>query len=105
VVPSRHDAWCQAAVIAMGLRVPVIATSVEGLPLLLSGGRGVCVPPEDPRSLAGALEGVLAGRLRTDLEAARAYAAAHSPERVARIYAADYADLLERSAAAQSLAA
>lgn len=105
VVPSRHDAWSQSAVTAMGLRVPVIASRVEGLPLLVSRGRGICVPPDDPRSLAAAIEGVLDGRLRTDLEAARAYAAAHSPERVARVYAGDYAELLEHRADTERLAA
>jgi glycosyltransferase involved in cell wall biosynthesis len=105
VVPSRHDAWSQAAVLAMGLRVPVVASAVEGLPLLLARRRGIAVPAEDPQALAGALEAVLAGRLRPDLEAARAYAVAHSPERVARVYAADYAELLERRAVAQPIAA
>jgi glycosyltransferase involved in cell wall biosynthesis len=105
VVPSRHDAWSQAAVTAMGLRVPVIASAVDGLPLLLARGRGVRVAPEDPAALAVTLENVLEGRLRPDLDAAQAYAAAHSPERVARIYAADYAELLARPPLAQPLAA
>lgn len=105
VVPSRRDAWSQVAVLAMGLRVPVIASAVEGLPMLLARGRGIAVPPDDPGSLAGALDGVLSGRLRTDLEVARAYAVAHSPERVARVYAEDYAALLENRMLEQPLAA
>jgi glycosyltransferase involved in cell wall biosynthesis len=78
---------------------------VAGLPMLLARGRGIAVPPDDPESLAGALEGVLSGRLRTDLEVARAYAVAHSPERVARVYAEDYAALLESRTLEQPLAA
>ena len=105
VVPSRREAWSQVAALAMGLCVPVIASAVEGLPLMLARGRGIAVSPDDPESLAGALAGVLSGRLRTDLEVARAYAVGHSPERVARVYAEDYAALLADRALEQPLAA
>jgi glycosyltransferase involved in cell wall biosynthesis len=101
VVPSRQDAWSQAGVLAMGMHVPVIASAVDGLPLLLARRRGIAVPPDHPGALASAIQGVLEGRLRTDLDAARAYAAAHSPERVARVYAADYAELLAGPAVTQ----
>jgi glycosyltransferase involved in cell wall biosynthesis len=96
VVPSRCDAWSQAAVAAMGLRVPVIASDAEGLPALVARGRGVLVPAGDPNALAEAIRAIADGGVRPDLEGALAYAAAHSPERVARVYAGDYAELLER---------
>jgi glycosyltransferase involved in cell wall biosynthesis len=96
VVPSRHEAWSQAAVIAMGLGVPVVGTAVEGLPITLGARRGVLVPPDDPELLAGSLEGVLAGRLQTDRRGARAYASRFSSARVAAVYASAYRALVER---------
>ncbi|MFL5883680.1 MAG: glycosyltransferase [Thermoleophilaceae bacterium] len=105
VVPSRHDARPQSALLAMGMRVPVIASAVEGVPLVVARGRGVAVPPDDPAALAEAIDAVLERRVLPDLDASQAYAMAHSPERVARIYAADYAELVERPAMAQPLAA
>jgi glycosyltransferase involved in cell wall biosynthesis len=98
VVPSRHDAWSQTAVQAMGLGVPVIAAAVEGLPAAIGSNRGVLVPPEDPEALATAIQGVLAGDLPVDREEARAYAQRFTPDRVARAYADEYHRLLERDA-------
>src|SRR4051794_7859052 len=95
VVPSRHDAWPQVAVQAMGLGVPVIASAVEGLPAMIGSRRGVLVPPEDPAALAGAIESVLAGDLPIDREEPRAYAQRFTPERVARAYAGEYRQLVE----------
>jgi glycosyltransferase involved in cell wall biosynthesis len=96
-VPSRHDAWSQSAVLAMALGTPVVATAVEGLPALLSHGRGILVAPEDPEALAAAIADVLGGRRTPDTEAARDYAAAFTPARVARHYAAAYRRLLGRA--------
>lgn len=93
VVPSRHDAWSQTAVMAMALGTPVIASAVEGLPEVVGGGRGVLVPPGDPTALALALERALAGRLGVDTRAAREYARRFEPGRVAGAYAADYRSL------------
>jgi glycosyltransferase involved in cell wall biosynthesis len=90
VVPSRFDAWSQTAVLAMRLGVPVVGTAVEGLPGVLGDGRGVLVAPEDPAALADAIAGVLSGRLRTDVRAARLYARRFTPEAVAAHYAAAY---------------
>jgi glycosyltransferase involved in cell wall biosynthesis len=90
----------------MGLGVPVVAFAVEGLPQLLGEGRGVLVEPGDVEALARAVEDVLAGRRRPDLEAGRRYAARFTPERVAPVYAAAYAELLEdRSGAVRGRAA
>jgi glycosyltransferase involved in cell wall biosynthesis len=90
VVPSRRDAWSQSAVLAMGLGVPVVATAVEGLPETLASGRGVLVPPEEPRALAAAIGAVLAGLCEADLAAARAYAQRFTPDRIAARYASVY---------------
>jgi glycosyltransferase involved in cell wall biosynthesis len=93
VVPSRDEAWSQTAVLGMALGVPVIGTDVDGFPETLAAGRGIVVPPEDPTALAAAMAGVLAGRLRTDLEGARAYARTFAAERVAADYAGSYREL------------
>lgn len=100
VVPSRHEAWSQTAVQAMGLGVPVIATAVEGLPATIGSNRGVLVPPADPEALADAIEGVLAGELPVDHDEARAYALRFTPERVAQAYAREYRDALATAAEA-----
>jgi glycosyltransferase involved in cell wall biosynthesis len=90
VVPSRRDAWSQSAVLAMGLGVPVVASNVEGLPETLGDGRGILVPPDEPRALAAAIGEVLAGRCSSDLDGARTYARRFTPERVAPRYASVY---------------
>jgi glycosyltransferase involved in cell wall biosynthesis len=94
VVPSRAEAWSQTAVTAMAHRVPVIATSVEGLPLTLADRRGVLVAPEDPAALALAIAAVLDGPGDVDLDAARRYAARFHPDRVATQYSRLYRRLL-----------
>jgi glycosyltransferase involved in cell wall biosynthesis len=92
VVPSRYEAWSQAAVTAMAHGVPVVATNVEGLPTTLADGRGVLVPPEDPAALARAVDGVLDAKL-PDLTAARRYAERFTADRVAEYYARVYRSL------------
>jgi glycosyltransferase involved in cell wall biosynthesis len=98
VVPSRHDAWSQTAVLAMGLGTPVVATAVEGLPAVLAARRGLLVPPADPAGLAHGIEALLDGRVQPDREAARRYALEFTPERVAASYAAEYEALAARPA-------
>jgi glycosyltransferase involved in cell wall biosynthesis len=105
VVPSRFDAWSQTAALAMSLGVPVVGTAVEGLPGVLGDGRGVLVAPEDPAALAAAIEGVLSGRLRTDVRAARRYARGFRPQAVADHYAAAYRELCAGSGTARAAAA
>jgi glycosyltransferase involved in cell wall biosynthesis len=97
-VPSRHEAWSQSAALAMGLGVPVVASAVEGLPLTLGAGRGVLVPPDDPASLAEALDEVIDGRRSVDCGAARDYAFRFAPARVASVYASAYRWLVAREA-------
>ena len=97
--PSRDEAFSQAAVLAMGLGVPVVGTRVDGFPETLAGGRGLIVEPDDPRALAAALEDVLFGRRTTDLVGARAWARRFGIERVASLYERDYLQLCEAVAA------
>jgi glycosyltransferase involved in cell wall biosynthesis len=104
-VPSRHEAWSQAAVTAMGLGVPVVGAAVEGLPITLGAGRGVLVEPEDPPALAAALEDVLAGMRTIDIARAREYAFRFSPERAAETYASAYRALVGREQRAVASAA
>jgi glycosyltransferase involved in cell wall biosynthesis len=104
VLPSREDAWPQAALLAMALGTPVVGTAVDGLSELLADGRGVLVPSEDPPALADALAAVLAGRRRTDLAAARALAARFTPGRVARHYAGRYRELVAPADRSRALA-
>lgn len=101
VVPSRHEAWSQTAVLALALGVPVIGTAVEGLPGTLGHGRGVLVAPESPDRLARAIADVLAGD-RPAASPGRDYAAQFTPESVADALLDDYCGLLasERTLAA-----
>jgi glycosyltransferase involved in cell wall biosynthesis len=105
VVPSRHEAWSQVAVTAMGLGVPVVGCAVEGLPITLGAGRGMLVPPADPVALARALDDVIAGRRSVDHGEARAYAFRFSPERVAAVYGSAYRALVAREELAATSAA
>jgi glycosyltransferase involved in cell wall biosynthesis len=98
-VPSRHDAWSQTAVIAMGLGVPVVATAVEGLPATIGSSRGVLVAPGDPEALADGIDRVLSGEMLVDREEARLYAQRYLPDRVARAYADEYRALIGGSRA------
>ena len=84
VVPSREESWSQSAVLALGLGVPAVGTAVDGLARTLGGGRGVLVPPEDPRALAGALSRVLADE-RPDPARSRAYARQFTPSAAAAV--------------------
>jgi glycosyltransferase involved in cell wall biosynthesis len=81
VLASRAETYGMVVTEALARGIPVIATSVGGLPeaLGLTQGRrpGLLVPPDDPRALADALRGWLtdAGlreRLRHDAQARRA---------------------------------
>jgi glycosyltransferase involved in cell wall biosynthesis len=96
VVPSREESWSQSAVVALGLGVPVVGTDVDGLAVTLAGGRGILVPPGDPRSLAGALSRVLAGQ-RPDPGPGLAYARQFTPEAAAEVYYRAYTGLLARA--------
>jgi glycosyltransferase involved in cell wall biosynthesis len=93
VVPSREESWSQSAVLGLGLGVPVVGTSVDGLARTLGEGRGVLVPPDDPHALADALWRVLAGE-HPDPGPGRAYARQFTPSAAAALYAGAYRQLL-----------
>jgi glycosyltransferase involved in cell wall biosynthesis len=99
VCPSRDEAFSQAAVLAMGLGVPVIGTRVDGFPETLARERGLIVEPEDPTALATALQDVLCARRTTDLDGARRWARRFATERVASLYERDYHALCRQMAA------
>jgi glycosyltransferase involved in cell wall biosynthesis len=94
VCPSRDEAFSQAAVLAMGLGVPVIGTDVDGFPDTLGAGRGIIVAPEDPPALAHALEEVLAGRLLPDTIGARRWTERFETGQVAAVYERAYLELI-----------
>ncbi len=56
VMPSLHEGISVAIIEAMSYGIPAVTTSVGGMPELLSDGRGLLVPPEEPEPLADALE-------------------------------------------------
>jgi glycosyltransferase involved in cell wall biosynthesis len=92
VVPCREESWSQSAVLAMGLGVPVVGTTVDGLARTLGEGRGILIPPEDPPALARALTRVLAGA-RPDPLRGQAYARQFTPAAAATVYAGAYRQL------------
>jgi glycosyltransferase involved in cell wall biosynthesis len=56
VIPSVEESFCIAALEAMARGLPVVATSVGGLPELIEDGRtGYLVPPSDVAALASRL--------------------------------------------------
>jgi glycosyltransferase involved in cell wall biosynthesis len=60
VLPSRSEAFPNGAIEAMAAGLPVVASAVGGLLDLIEPGRtGVLVPPDDPRALAGAIDGLV----------------------------------------------
>ena len=56
VLPSRSEAFPNAVIEAMAMALPIIATSVGGVPEMLEHGRtGILVPPGRPDALAAAI--------------------------------------------------
>ncbi|RKQ60409.1 glycosyltransferase involved in cell wall biosynthesis [Thermovibrio guaymasensis] len=59
VLPSRNEGLGSSILIAMALKVPVIATKVGGtVEVVKDGETGILVPPSNPRALAEAILGV-----------------------------------------------
>lgn len=86
VLPSHAEGQPVAVLEAMAAGVPVVATSVGGLPSLLSDDAGLLVPPRDPVRLAGALMELLGDprrRLRIAQQARERIAQRHEAHRVA----------------------
>ena len=59
VLSSRNEGTPMSVIEAMAAARAVVATSVGGVPDLMPDGTGVLVPPEDPRSLAAAIDRLL----------------------------------------------
>jgi glycosyltransferase involved in cell wall biosynthesis len=56
IMPSRSEAWGLTALRAMSYGLPVVASSVGGLPEAIEEGKsGWLIPPEAPEALAGAI--------------------------------------------------
>jgi len=81
VLSSRTEGTPMALFEAMAAGVPVLATSVGGVPDVLAGGVALQVPPDDPAALA---EGI--GRLLADPAAAQARASL-AARRLSEVYA------------------
>ncbi len=60
VLASRFEGFPIAILEAWAVRVPVVATSVGGIPEACSGGEALLVPPEDPAALAEAMLAMMA---------------------------------------------
>ncbi len=60
LVPSRKEGFGLAAIEAMALARPVVATAVGGIPeVVVDGVTGVLVPAESPTALAAAIQNLL----------------------------------------------
>ncbi len=64
VLPSRAESLPYVALEAAGARLPLIATSVGGIPEIVQGSDTALVPPGDVGKLAEAMEAVLASPIR-----------------------------------------
>ena len=63
---------------AMAAGVPIVTTSVGGIPNLLSAAEGLLVPPEDSRALASAMRTALDDRTASSARAHAARARQHA---------------------------
>jgi len=93
VQPSLTEGTPNAVLEALCLRVPVIATTVGGVPdLIVDGSNGLLVPPADPEKLAEAMARMqdspqLRARLVADAdEVTREYSPAHQRQKLIEVY-------------------
>lgn len=97
-VPSRIESLPRIIIEAFFMGVPVVASSVGGVPELVERGRtGALVPPGDPAALAEAVNGALSDRREALRMARTAREEAHrrfSSENVMPGYARFYEELL-----------
>jgi glycosyltransferase involved in cell wall biosynthesis len=73
VISSRTEGTPMLLFEAMAAGVPIVTTTVGGIPDVVTAGEAILVPPERPAALAAAIRGVFGDR---DAAAARARAAA-----------------------------
>jgi glycosyltransferase involved in cell wall biosynthesis len=79
-MPSTYEGFGVAALEAEAMELPVVASSVHGIPdVVVDGETGLLVPPRDRQALASALDRLVAdGDLRRRLgQAGRAFVAEH----------------------------
>jgi glycosyltransferase involved in cell wall biosynthesis len=93
VVPSSFEVTPTVLAEAWAIGVPVIATSVGGIPAMAKGA-AVLVAPEDAEGLAYALAEILCSPRREYVAEGRRRVRAHSATRVASGHLALYEDLL-----------
>jgi glycosyltransferase involved in cell wall biosynthesis len=109
VLPSRSEASPNSVIEAMAAGVPVVATTVGGIPELIEHGRsGLLVPPDDPAALAAAIVRLLDCEPEARQFAARARAdvvARHSFGRMVAAFEGLYLSALARRARAVPAAA
>jgi glycosyltransferase involved in cell wall biosynthesis len=103
VLPSRQEAFGRVLIEAMASEVPVVATSVGGIPEVCTDGvTGLLVPPEDPDALAVSIALTLADEAATGERVAAAAADVRArfalPAHAARVHAV-YAQTLAGGAA------
>lgn len=105
VLPTYHfEGFPTAVTEAMSAGLPLVTSKVRGnADHLVEGTNTLFVPPRDPRAIAAALERLLTDdALRKRMSAAnRRKVKDFAPERVARAYAAAFADILSLSVAAR----
>jgi glycosyltransferase involved in cell wall biosynthesis len=75
LAPYRIEAQSGVALTAFHFARPVIATTVGGLPEIIDGSNGILVPPEDPTSLARAVDEFFTARDHEAMERAAAESA------------------------------
>ncbi len=93
VLSSKNEGMGRVLVEAMAAGIPIVATSVGGVPELLGQGEyGMLVPPDSPEALAEAIERLVGdSELRSRLtrkakDRARVYTAKLMHEKVNRLY-------------------
>jgi glycosyltransferase involved in cell wall biosynthesis len=92
VLASHHEGLPVTVMEALTLGVPVVATSVGGLPEVVDGGNGILVAPGDSTALADAIERALDPSVHPTLVAGAAgtgdrFSNVHAVSRIEDVYA------------------